>query len=142
MKSKFSTSWIGSKQVRKQRKYRYNAPLHLRHKLLSAHLSAELRKKYGKRSVPLRKGDEVLVVRGSFKKKKAKVIEIDLKKSRVALENINRAKKDGNKVNVYFRPNSIVIQSLNLDDKKRLKVVDRNKSQKEDKEKKDAPKTS
>ncbi|MBU1051631.1 MAG: 50S ribosomal protein L24 [Nanoarchaeota archaeon] len=129
MKSKFSTSWISSKQPRKQRKYKANAPLHTKHKFLSAQLSKELRKKHGKRNIPLRKGDEVLVMRGSFKKKKAKVATIDLKRTRIALENIQRTKKDGTKVNVYFHPSSLQIQTLNIDDKKRIAILDRTKKQ-------------
>lgn len=61
-----------SKQPRKQRKARYNAPLHIRHKFMSAALSDELRDKYGKRSFPLRKGDTVRVVRETIKVKKVK----------------------------------------------------------------------
>ena len=127
MKSEFSNKWISSKQPRKQRKYQYNAPLHIRHKFLSAHLSKSLREKYGKRSMPLRKGDEVLVMRGSFKKKKAKISLVNLKRTRVAIENIQRAKRDGTKVNVYFHPRALQIISLNLDDKARLKVIERKK---------------
>jgi large subunit ribosomal protein L24 len=120
MKAKFSTSWIGSVQPRKQRKYRYNAPLHIKHKFLSANLSKSLREKYGKRSLPLRKGDEVLVMRGSSRKKRAKISSIDLTRSRVTLEGIQRTKKDGSKVNVYFNPSSLQVQTLNLEDTKRL----------------------
>jgi len=135
MKKKFSTSWIGSKQPRKQRKYRANAPLHLKHKFLSANLSKPLRAKHGKRSLPLRKGDEVLVMRGSFKKKKAKVASIDLKNSRVALEGIQRTKQDGTKVNVFFNPSSVQIQTLNLDDMNRIKALNRGKPKAESKPK-------
>jgi large subunit ribosomal protein L24 len=125
MKTKFSTSWIASVQPRKQRKYRYNAPLHARHKFLNAHLSKELREKYGKRSVPVRKGDEVLIMRGNFAKKKGKVLKVDLRRCRITVENINRAKKDGTKVNVYLNPSNLMIQTLNLGDVKRLKRVKR-----------------
>ncbi len=127
MKNKFSTSWISSKQPRKQRKYIAKAPLHKKHKFLSAHLSRALREKYGKRNLPLRKGDEVLVMRGSFKNKKAKIVSVNLKKSLVTLENIQRTKKDGTKVNVYFHPSSLTAQSLNLEDKKRLASLARTK---------------
>ncbi len=119
MKQEFSTSWKASKQPRKQRKYFYNAHLHTKHKFLSAHLSKELRKKYGKRSIPIRKGDEVLVMRGSFKKKKAKVLSVNLKKCKLILEGIQRTKRDGTKVAVPFEPSNLQIQALNLDDKKR-----------------------
>ena len=122
MKQKFSTSWLASCQVRKQRKYRFNAPLHLRHKFLSANLSKELRKKYGKRSAPVKKGDEVVVMRGKFTKKEGKILDVDLKKSRVTIENLNRRKSDGTKVNVYFAPSNLQIKTLNLEDRKRLEV--------------------
>ena len=125
MKSKFSTSWSSSLQARKQRKYRYNAPLHIKHKFLSANLSKELRKKHGKRNLPLRKGDEVFVMRGSFKKKKAKISLVDAKNSRVALEGIQRAKRDGTKVNVYLHPSVLQIVSLQLDDRKRIASLNR-----------------
>ena len=130
MKQKFSTSWLSSKQTRKQRKYRGNAPYHIKHKFLSAQLSKTLRRKYNKRNLPLRKGDEVLVMRGSFRKK-GKVNSIDLKSSRVILENVQRTKKDGTKVNVYFSPSVLQIQSLNLEDKKRFTLLNKNKPQKE-----------
>jgi large subunit ribosomal protein L24 len=121
MKSKFTTSWISSVQPRKQRKYKYNAPLHVKHRFLNTNLSKELRKKYGKRSLPLRKGDEVLVMRGGFSKKKGKILEVNLKRLRVTVESLTRKKIDGTKVNVYLNPSNLQIQSLNLEDNKRLK---------------------
>jgi len=127
MKSKFSTHWQSSKQPRKQRKFKANAPLHIKHKFLSVNLSKELRKKHSKRNIPVRKGDEVLVMRGSFKKKKAKVATIELKRTRVALENVQRTKKDGTKVNVWFTPSALQVQTLSLDDKKRIAALNRGK---------------
>ena len=125
MKQEFSTSWLSSVQPRKQRKYIYNAPLHVKHKFLSANLSKELRKKYAKRNLPLRKGDEVLIMRGAFKKKKAKITSVDLKNSRVALEGMQRTKRDGSKVNVFFNACTLQIQTLNLDDKERVNALNR-----------------
>ncbi len=125
MKNKFSLQWIASVQPRKQRKYRYNAPFHIRHKFLSAHLSKELRKKYGKRSLPLRKGDEVLVMRGNFAKKKAKVVSVNLQNTRVYLEGLQRTKRDGTKVSVNFKPHILQIVALFTEDKGRLNVLTR-----------------
>ena len=68
----WSRQWKSSSNPGKQRKYVYNAPMHIRRKLLTANLSEELRKKHNKRSIPLRKGDEVEIMRGEFKKKKGK----------------------------------------------------------------------
>lgn len=134
MKKRYSAHWKSSKQPRKQRKYRANAPLHIKHKFLNAPLSKTLRQKHGKRAIPIRKGDEVFVMRGAFKKKKAKVASVDLIRSRIALENIQRTKKDGTKVNVYFHPSSLQIQTLNLEDRKRIASLD-----KKSKEQKNAP---
>jgi large subunit ribosomal protein L24 len=122
MKQKFSTKWRKSKQKRKQRKYRSNAPLHIKHKMLSSNLSKELRKKYIKRSLPLRKNDVVKIMRGKFKKKKGKIIRIDLKREKVYVEGIQKAKKDGSKINVSLNASNLQIQELNLEDKKRLKM--------------------
>lgn len=125
MKRSFSTRWKSSAQPRKQHKYRHNAPLHIKHRFLNAHLSKELRKKYGKRSLPLRKGDEVLVMQGSFKRKKAKVVSVNLRRSRVALEGLQHTRRDGTKVPVTFHPRILQIQALVTDDKERLAVLQR-----------------
>jgi large subunit ribosomal protein L24 len=125
MKKTFSKSWIRSKQPRKQRKYRANAQIHIRKKLLSVNLNKELRKKYGKRNFPLRKGDVVKIMVGEFKKKRGGVTLVDLKKLRVSIEGIQRAKKDGTKFNVWFNPSNLQIQELNLDDKKRVEAIKR-----------------
>lgn len=53
-----------SSQRRKQRKAHFDAPSHLRRKLMSSHLSKELKKKYNVRAMPIRRDDEVIVVRG------------------------------------------------------------------------------
>ena len=57
---------ISSIQPRKQRKFRYNAPLHIRGAFLHAPLAADLREKYGKRSFRVVTGDTVKVLRGEF----------------------------------------------------------------------------
>ena len=121
MRKHFSKSWKASVQPRKQRKYRYNAPLHVKHRFLSAHLSADLRKRHGKRSFPLRKGDEVLIMSGSFAKKQGKVTDINVKNGKIIIENINRTKKDGSKVPVYVDSSKLKIISLDMDDKKRMR---------------------
>lgn len=127
MKQEFSTSWIGSRQVRKQRKYRYNAPLHISHKFISATLSKDLRKKYKRRSFPVRKGDTVKIMRGSLKKKEGKISSIDLKKRRVIIEGIQRTKKDGSKISVTFDPSNLMIKELAMEDKERIASMDKNK---------------
>jgi len=119
MKKEFSNKWKASRQPRKQRKYRSNAPIHMKRRMISSNLSKELRKKYGKRSFNLRKGDSVRVMRGEFKGKKGKILSIDMKKLIVSIEGIQRTKKDGTKIDVIFDPSNLQIFELNLDDSKR-----------------------
>merc|ERR1712137_682849 len=52
---------------RKNRKRHFTAPSHIRRKLMTAPLSKELRTKYNIRNIPIRKDDEVQVVRGHYK---------------------------------------------------------------------------
>tara|TARA_Y100000310_G_C20100943_1_gene542694 strand:- start:21 stop:407 length:387 start_codon:yes stop_codon:yes gene_type:complete len=125
MKTKFSTSWKASKQTRKQRKYRYNAPLHVKQKLVRAHLSKELIKKYGRRSLGLRKGDKVRVMNGEHKKHEGKVDKISLKKGKVYLEGIEVSKIDGTKTVYPFEPSNLMITELILEDKLRQKILAR-----------------
>ncbi|MBI2047318.1 50S ribosomal protein L24 [Candidatus Pacearchaeota archaeon] len=121
MKKAFSTQWKGSRQPRKQRKYRAKSPLHIRHRFLSSNLSKELRKRHGRRSIEVRKGDSVRIMRGEFKRKTGKVDRVDLKRTRINIQGIQRAKKDGTKISVWFAPSNLQITELNMDDKERLK---------------------
>ena len=125
MKKKFSASWKSSKQPRKQRKYRYNAPLHLRQKMAHAHLSKELIKKYKRRSMAIRKGDKVRIARGSYKNHVGKIERVDLKRLKAYVEGIEITKKDGTKTTHPIDPSNLIITELILDDKKRHKILER-----------------
>lgn len=119
MKKKFTTKWLSSRQPRKQRKFVANAHIKIRHALMSSHLSKDLRTKFARRAVPLKKGDTVKVLRGEFKKKTGKVGEINLKKLKVIIEGIQVQKKDGTKINAIFEPSNLMITELNMEDKQR-----------------------
>jgi large subunit ribosomal protein L24 len=127
MKIKFSNLWVKSKQPRKQRKYRHNAPLHIKQKFVSAHLSKELRKKHNKRSINLRKGDGVKIMRGQFKNKTGKIEEISLKKTSVYVSGIEVVKRDGTKSRYPIHPSNLMVTELDMDDKMRNKIFERKK---------------
>jgi len=128
MKKKFSKHWVSSKSPRKQRKYRKNAPLHIRRKMVAAILDKTLRKTYGKRSLPVKKGDEVLIMRGQFKGKTGTVSKVDLKKLKIYIEGIKMKKATGQEVEVPIDPSNVKIVKLNLDDRMRLKFIERKKN--------------
>jgi len=127
MKQKFSTHWKASKRPGKQRKYTANAPLHIKRKLVSVNLTKELRKKYNKRNIPVRKGDVVKIKRGKFKGSQGEILEVKTKKQKVTVEGIQVKKMDGSKANVNLQPSNLQIVELNLEDKKRLKIKEKEK---------------
>ncbi|RLF55094.1 MAG: 50S ribosomal protein L24 [Thermoplasmata archaeon] len=120
---------LKSKQPRKQRKFAFNAPLHIRRKFLSAHLSDELITKYKKRSFPIAKGDTVKVIRGDFKGHVGKVAEVDLKRSMVKVEGVLITKADGKRVMRPLHPSNLIITKLNLTDPVRRKKLERGLSE-------------
>jgi len=122
---KFSKKWIKSTKPKKQRKYRYNAPLGIKRKFLSVHLSKELIKKHNIRNIQVRKDDKVKVARGQFRNKEGKVTRVMVKISKVYIENIQRTKIDGTKVYYPLTPSNLIITELNLTDKKRKKILER-----------------
>jgi len=114
-----------SKKPRKQRKFLYTAPLHLRRKIMSVHLTKELRERYKRRSMPIRKGDEVEVMSGKFKKQRGKVSRVNLKKYQVFVEGIVVKRTDGTERQKPIHPSKLKIINLNVEDKRRVKIFER-----------------
>lgn len=121
----WSRHWVRSKNPRKQRKYLYNAPLHIIRKLMSVRLSKELKEKYRKRNVPVRKGDRVKIMVGQFRGKLSKISSVNLRQKKVYVEDAFITKKDGNKIPVALHPSNLMLMELNLDDKLRKKALER-----------------
>lgn len=125
MKTNFSSAWKSSRKPRKQRKYRAEAPLHTKQKFVHVHLSKDLRKKYGKRSTGLRKGDKVRIMTGKFKKHEGKIESVDFRKTRIFVNGIEITKRDGTKKLIALHPSNLMITELSLDDKFRQKILER-----------------
>lgn len=123
----------------KQRKRLYQAPVGERYKQFSATLSSNLKESHGTRSVPVRKGDTVMVMRGDRKGSEGKVTQVDRKKYRIFIEGANREKVDGTSIPVPIHPSKVMITRLNLDDKRRKKALER-KGVTEEEVVKEAPK--
>lgn len=125
MKQKWSADWKSSVQPRKQRKYRHNAPLHIRRKFLGARLSSEHMRQFGRRSLPIRKGDEVRLMRGKSRGLKGVVERIDLKKNKIYVDGIIAKKVDGSEVMKALEPSNLLITKPSMDDKKRQAILAR-----------------
>ncbi|MBS3126769.1 50S ribosomal protein L24 [Candidatus Woesearchaeota archaeon] len=138
-KNTFSTTWNRSIQPRKQRKYRYNAPLHVQKNMMHVHLASPLREKYGLRRIQARKGDKVRVVRGQFKKKEGAIERVNIKRQKVFVSGIGFIKKDGTKSAAPINPSNLLVLEADLSDKKRNKIIERVKSNKLNKSKASTP---
>ena len=99
-------------QPRKQRKFRAQAPLHLRQHFVHAHLSKELRAKHKKRAVRLRAGDKVRIMRGKYAGKEGKIIDVNLTKSKVFVEGLTQRKARGQEKSMPIDPSNVMITEL------------------------------
>ena len=82
---------------------------------MSAPLSKELREKYHVRSIPVRKDDEIEIVRGSFKGREGKITDVYRRKYIIHVEKITREKANGQTVKIGVHPSKVVIKKLKLD---------------------------
>ena len=110
-----------SKQPRKQRKALYNAPAHARGKHLSATLSKDLRADLGTRTLPIRSGDKVRVLRGDFKGHEGEVLDVDYGSYKVIIEEVTLSKPDGTAVFLPVDPSNLMIIDANTKDDRRIK---------------------
>ena len=123
----------------KQRKRMYQAPLNERYRRFSAPLSSKLKDSHGTSSVPVRKGDTVMVMRGDRKGSEGKVTQIDRKKYLIFVDGATREKVDGTQIPVPIHPSKVMITRLNLDDKWRKKILERKAATEEAKVEKTEP---
>mmetsp|Transcript_87195 Transcript_87195/g.188835 ORF Transcript_87195/g.188835 Transcript_87195/m.188835 type:complete len:138 (-) Transcript_87195:61-474(-) len=109
---------------RKSRKAHFTAPSHIRRKIMSAPLSKDLRTKYGVRSLPVRRDDEVMVVRGHFHDREGKITQVYRKKWVIHIERVTRDKANGQTVPIGIHPSKVTITKIKLD-KDRKALLDR-----------------
>lgn len=117
-----------SKKRRKQRKEHHNAPHHKKRKIMSSALSGELRDRYDTRSIPVKEGDEVEVMRGSFKGHIDKVARVDRRNMKIYVENVTVQKADESKEPFGIHPSNLRITKLDLSDPWRKEKLEKNRS--------------
>lgn len=98
-------------------------------KSFSARLSHDLAEEHSIRSLPIRKGDTVTVMRGSFREVEGKVTRISRKKTAVFIEGVTREKADGDTIFLPIHPSKVMITKLNLDDDWRKDILTRREAQ-------------
>ena len=106
----------------------YYATMKTASKQLSCALSKELRKKYGKRSVRILKGDTAKIIRGEFAGVDGKVTKISIPDRGVNIEGVKKEKLKGDKFDVYVRTTNIVLTALDTEDKWRINKLEGKKA--------------
>lgn len=82
---------------------------------MSAGLSKDLRKQYSLRSLPVRREDEVRVIKGRHKTREGKVVKINRLKYKIYIERITRDKPNGEQTHIGIHPSNVVITKLKVD---------------------------
>ena len=106
----------------------YYATMKTASKQLSCALSKELRKKYGKRSVRILKGDTAKIIRGEFAGVDGKVTKISVADRGVNIEGVKKEKLKGDKFDVYVHTTNIVLSGLDSGDKWRINKLEGKKA--------------
>ncbi|MFB6209770.1 MAG: 50S ribosomal protein L24 [Candidatus Nanohaloarchaea archaeon] len=120
----WSSDWNSSTNPSKQRKYRQNAPLHVKDRLVSANLSNELREELGTRNIRVRTGDRAKVVRGDDRGSEGIVNSIDREEEVVYIDGIERERADGSKQQKALRPSNLQLVALNVENTDRIEKYD------------------
>ena len=112
---------IKSSKPRKQRRFRFNAPLHELQHFSHSHVDKSLAKKLGitKRAVQVSKGDTVKVMSGKNKGKTGKVLRVDMRKGFLFIDSMKKKNAKGKEFDIPIRINNVYITDLNLSDKVR-----------------------
>ena len=112
------------KATKMRNKQIYYATLKTSSKQLSSILSKNLRKKYGKKSVRVKEGDSVKVIRGEFTGVDGKVTDVSAADNGLTIEGVKKEKLKGEKYDVFIHTSNIVVTGLNTDDKWRINKLE------------------
>ena len=104
----------------------YYATSKVRSVQTAASLSSELRKKFGRRSARINKGDTVKILRGEFYGTAGKVTKILTRKNSITIDGVKREKVKGEKIDVPIHATNVIITALNDDDKWRMNKLQGN----------------
>lgn len=112
-------------QPRKQRLFRFTAPLHVRQNFVHAHVDKAARLKLGIKTkhIQLRKGDTVKVMAGGSRGKTGKVTAVNLKSGKIMIDSVTRKNARGKEHGVSISANNVYITEFNLEDKLRAKKL-------------------
>jgi large subunit ribosomal protein L24 len=110
-------------QPRRQRKANFTADSFQRHRRMTVPLSRELRGRYHRRNLPLRKGDTVRILTGSYVGREERVAKVDLRAYAVTLDNVTGKTAEAKLKPLPVRPSHLLLIRLNLSDPWRRRIL-------------------
>jgi large subunit ribosomal protein L24 len=96
----------------------------VRQKYLHARLEKKLADKYKLRSVQIRKGDTIKVLRGDFRDREGKVAKVNLKDETIEVDGVTVHKADGSEVSRPIHPSNVIVTKLEVKDKRRMSKLE------------------
>jgi ribosomal protein uL24 len=114
---------VSSTSPRRQRRGLYTADHFERRRRMTVLLSRELRERFHCRSLPVRKGDTVRVLSGSFVGREERVAKVDRRGYTVTLDNVTLKTTEDKLKALPLRPSHLVITRLNLADAWRRRTL-------------------
>jgi len=106
----------------------YQATAVVKSKQLGIHMSKELQKKYGKRSIRVVEGDTIRVLRGEFRGVTGKITKVSIQKNGVSVEGVKKEKLKGGNLDVFIHPSNLIVTDLNTEDKWRQNKLEGKKT--------------
>ena len=118
---------VKTKKPNKQRKRRYNIKYHERSKLFTARLDDNLKEEWGIRRLPLRKDDEVRIIKGELINVEGKVLSLNRKTGKIEIEEATLEKKGGATYYVPISTSNVLLTKIGGKkmDTWRQKIIDR-----------------
>ena len=105
-----------------------HVPKHVRDAMICSSLADNLREQYTRKSVRVKKGDNVRVMRGEYSGIEGKIEKVNTQRGTLAIEGVQREKVRGGNVKVQIHASNVQIIGLNLEDKLRENRLRGNKS--------------
>jgi len=118
---KFSKLLTSSR--RKNRKIHFNSHSSEKRIRMSSLLSKNLRDKYNIRSLPIRKNDDVKIMRGIMKGRIGKVVQCHRKNYSIYLDKIIYLKKGKSTSYVPISPSNVMIIGLSMTNERKISLL-------------------
>nr|UXY88162.1 60S ribosomal protein L26 [Cryptomonas curvata] len=116
-------SKIVSSSRRKNRKNLFQSHSNKRRKIMSSLLSNNLQEKYHKRSLPIRKDDEVKITRGTMKGRIGKVVQCHRKNFSIYVEKITCLKTGRSICYLPISSSNVVITGLSMTNERKILLL-------------------